>query len=149
MFCAFRLVFDDTVSVRSCYHILRSRTRLWRYRERRVSFLCFLLQDMSLVVRRVSDPVFMFCALGLVFGDTEGVRSRFHVLRARTLFRRNQGRQVSFLCFAPGLVFGGTEGVSFRFHFLRSQTRFLRYRGRRIPFSCFALPYLFSTVPRA
>jgi hypothetical protein len=61
-------------------------------------------------------PVFIFCAPGHVFGGTEGVRSRFHVLRARTSFRRYRGRRVPFSCFplpgkfsavprASGLVF--------------------------------------------
>jgi hypothetical protein len=72
----------------------------------------------------------MFCAPGLFFGGTEGVWSRFHVLRAR-------------------LVFGGTEGVGSRFQVLSSRTRFRRYRGRRVPFSCFARPDSFSAIPRA
>jgi hypothetical protein len=90
----------------------------------------------------------MFCVPGLVFGGTEGVGSRFHVLRALTRFRRYRGRHVLFSCFAlfdsfsavtsasgpvfmfsvPGLVFGGTEGVGYRFHFLRAQIRFRRNR---------------------
>jgi hypothetical protein len=41
----------------------------------------------------------MFCAPVLIFFGTEGVASRFHVLRARTRFRRYRGRQVSFSCF--------------------------------------------------
>jgi hypothetical protein len=93
---------------------------------------------------RVSGPVFIFCAAGLVFGGTEGVRSRFHVLRARTHFRRYRQRQLSFSCFAfldsfsavlrvpdpvfmfcaPGHVFGGTEGVRSQFHVLRSRLIF-------------------------
>jgi hypothetical protein len=72
----------------------------------------------------------MFCAPGHVFDGTEGVGSRFHVLRSRTRF-------------------DGTEGVGFRFHILRSRTHFRHYRGRRVPFSCFALPDSFSAVPRA
>jgi hypothetical protein len=111
----------------------------------------------------------MFCAPGLVFGGTEGVGSRFHVLRARTHFRRYLGRRVPFSCFplpdlfstvlsasgpvfmfcSPGLVFDGTECVGSRFHVLLSGTRFRRYRGRRVPFSCFSLPDSFSAVPSA
>jgi hypothetical protein len=111
----------------------------------------------------------MFCAPGLVFGGTEGVGSRFHVLRAPTRFRRYRWRRVSFSCFAsrdsfsavpwasgpvfmfcaPGLFFAGTEGAASRFHVMRSRTRFRRYRGRRVPFSCYALPDSFSEVPRA
>jgi hypothetical protein len=87
----------------------------------------------------------MFCAHGLVFCGTEGVGSRFHVLRARTSFQRYRGRRVPFSCFvrtdsfsavprasgptfmfyAPGLVFGGIEGVRSCFHVFRSRTRFL------------------------
>jgi hypothetical protein len=41
----------------------------------------------------------MFCTPGLVFGDNEGVESRFQVLRTRTRFLRYRGRQVPFSCF--------------------------------------------------
>jgi hypothetical protein len=106
----------------------------------------------------------MFCAPGLVFGVTEGVGSRFHVLRARTCFRRYRWRRVPFLYFAlpdmfsavpkgpvfmicaPRLVFVGTEGFRSRFQVLLSRTLFRRYRGRRVSFSCFTLPNSFSTV---
>jgi hypothetical protein len=85
---------------------------------------------------------------GLILGGFEGVKSRFHVVRACTRFLRYRGHRVPLSCFAPGLVFGLTEGVVFRFHVLRSRTRFLRYRGRPFPFSCFALPDSFSALPR-
>jgi hypothetical protein len=62
----------------------------------------------------------MFCAPGLIFGSTEDVGSRFHVLRSQT-----------------------------RFHVLRSRTSFRLYRGLHIPFSCFARPDTFSAIPRA
>jgi hypothetical protein len=111
----------------------------------------------------------MFCTPGLVFGGTEGVGSRFHVLRARTRFRWYRGRRVPFSCFArpdsfsavpratcpvlmfcaPGIVFDRTEGVVSRFHDLRARPRFQQYRGRRILFLCFALPDSFSAVARA
>jgi hypothetical protein len=111
----------------------------------------------------------LFCAPGIFLGGTEGVGSRFHVLRARTCFRRYRGRRVHFLCFlhlesfsavrrvsdsvymfcAPVLVFGGTESVRSRFQVLRAQSHFRRYRGRRIPYSSFVRPFSFSTVPRA
>jgi hypothetical protein len=61
----------------------------------------------------------MFCAPGLVFGGSEGVVSRFHVLGSRTRFRRYRGCRVPFSCFALP-----------------------------VSFSCFALPDSFSTVPR-
>jgi hypothetical protein len=99
-------------------------------RGRRVPFSCFALLDSFSAVPSVSGPVIMFYAPGLVFGGTEGVGSRFHVLRDRTHFRRYQGRQLPFSCFVR-------------------RTRFRRYRGRRIPFSYFALPNSFSAVPRA
>jgi hypothetical protein len=91
---------------------------------------------MFLGVPRPSGPFFTFGAPGHVFGGTEGVGSRFFILRARTHFRRYRGRRVSFSCFArpdslsavprasgpvfmfcaPRLIFGGTEGVVSRFH---------------------------------
>jgi hypothetical protein len=169
MFCAPGLIFCGTEGVASCFHVLSALTRFRRYRGRRDPFSCFTRPDSFSAVPRASGPVFMFCASGLVFGGTEGVGSRFHVLRSRTHFRRYRGRQVLFSCFAcpdsfsavpraaghvfmfcvPGLVSGGTEGVKSHFHNLRSRTRFLRYRARRVPFSCFARPESFSGIPRA
>jgi hypothetical protein len=110
----------------------------------------------------------MFCALGLFFGGTEGVRFCFHVWCARTHFRRHLGRRVLFSHFtrpnsfsavpttsgpvfmvcAPRHVFGGAKGVGSRFHVLRVRSHFRRYRGRRLPISSFALPDSFSAVPR-
>jgi hypothetical protein len=49
----------------------------------------------------VSGLVFIFCALGLNFGGTEGIVSRFYVLCSRTHFRRYRERRVPFSCFAP------------------------------------------------
>jgi hypothetical protein len=149
----------------SRFHNLHSRTRFCRYRGRQFPFSCVALLDLF----SASGPVFMFCASGLIFGGTAGVGTNFHVLRARTRFRRYRGRQVPFSCFsllesfpalprasgpvfmfcAPGLIFGGTECVGSCFHGLRSRARFRRYRGLRIPFSYFALPNTFSSVPRA
>jgi hypothetical protein len=120
-------------------------------------------------MRKASGPVLMFCASGLIFGGTEGVGCRFHVLRARTRFRRYRRRRVPFECFALpnsssavrrasghvfmycalGLVFDGTEGVGSRFYVLHARTHFQRYRRRLVPFSCFALPDTFSAVRRA
>jgi hypothetical protein len=111
----------------------------------------------------------MFCAPGLVFEGTEGVGSRFHVLRSLTRFRLFRGRRLPFSCFAcpnsfsavpmafgpvfmfcvPELIFGGIESVASRFHLLCSQAHFRRYRGRQRSFSCFALPDSFPDVPRA
>jgi hypothetical protein len=73
----------------------------------------------------------MFSAPELIFGGTDSVCSRFHVLRSRTHFRWCRRRRVSFS------------------RFLRSRTRFRRFRGSQIPFSCFVLPDTFSVVARA
>jgi hypothetical protein len=71
----------------------------------------------------------MFHAPGPVFGGIEGVRSRFHVLLSRTLFRRYRACRVPFSCFA----------------LLDS---FSAVRGRRVQFSCFAHPKPFWALPR-
>jgi hypothetical protein len=109
----------------------------------------------------------MFCAPGLVFGGTGGVKSRFLLLRSPNLFRRYRGCRVPFSCFArpytfsaiprasgpvfmfcaSELVFGGTKGVWSRFHILLIHNHFWRCQVRRVPFSCFALPDSFSAVP--
>jgi hypothetical protein len=169
MFCAPKLIFDGTEGVGSRFHVLRARTHFRQYRVRRVHFSCFVVPDSFSAVPRAFDPVFIFCAPGLILGDTEGVGSRFSVLRAQTLFRGYRGRRVPFSCFAlpnsfsavprasgpvfmicaPGLIFDGTEGVGSLFHVLRARTRFRQYRGRRVPFSCFTLKDSFSVVPRA
>jgi hypothetical protein len=144
LICAPGLVFGGTEGVGSRFLGLRVRTCFRRYRGRRVLFSCFALPDSFSVVPRVSGPVFMFRAPGLIFGGTKSVGSHFHVLRSRTRFRRYRGRQFPFSCFAipdsfsaisrasglvfmfcaPGIVFGGTEGVGSRFHVLRARTRF-------------------------
>jgi hypothetical protein len=136
MFCAPGHVFGGAEGVGSRFQVLRSRTRFRRYRRRPLSFSCFALPDTFSAVWRASGPVFMFCALGLIFGGSNGVEFRFHVLRPHTCFWRSRGRRVPFSCFAlpdsfsavrrtyapvfmfcaHGLIFGGTEGV--RSHFL-------------------------------
>jgi hypothetical protein len=121
--------------LRVLLHALRYWTCFRRFRGRWVPFSYFLRPDSFSAVPRASAPVFMFCPPELVFGGTEGVRSRFHV-------------------FVTGHIFGGVEGVRTRFHILPSRTHFRRYRGRRyrqrrVLFSCFALPDSFSVVPRA
>jgi hypothetical protein len=167
MFCAPGHVFDGTEGVRYLFHVLCARTHFRRQRGCRVPFPCFALPESFPVVPRASGPVFKFYAPGLFFGGTEGVGSRFHVLRARTRFRRYRGHRLPFSCFvlldsfsavprasgpvfmfcAPRLVFGGTEGVGSRFHVLRSRTHFRWYRGCLFLFLCFALPDSFSEVP--
>jgi hypothetical protein len=84
----------------SRFIFLRARTRFRRYRGRWISFSFFTLPDSFSTVPRASGPVFMFCAPGLIFGVTEGVGSRFHVLRSRTRFWRYRERRVPFPCFS-------------------------------------------------
>jgi hypothetical protein len=88
MFCALILIFNGTNGVVSRFPIFRARTRVRRYRGRQIPFSNFALPDSFSAVPRASLPVFNFCAPGLVLGGSEGVGSRFHVLHARTLFRR-------------------------------------------------------------
>jgi hypothetical protein len=167
LFCAPGLVFSGTEGVGSCFHVLRARSRVPRYRGRRVPFSNFALPDSFSTVPSASGTVFTFSAPGLGFGSTEGVGSRFHVLRVRAHFRGYRGRRVPFLSFAlldsfsavlrasgpvftfcaPILFFGCTEGVVFRFHVLRARTPFRRCRVRS--YSCFARSDSFSAVPRA
>jgi hypothetical protein len=150
MFCAPGHIFGGTESVGSRFHVLRARTHFLRYRGRWVPVSCFALPDSFSAVPRASAPVFMFCAHRLIFDDTEGVGTNFHVLCTRTHFLRYQGRWLPFFMFCGlGLVFGGTEGVGSRFHVLRSRSHFRRYQCCRLPFSCFALPNSFSAVPTA
>jgi hypothetical protein len=128
----------------SNFHLFRVWIHFRRYRGRRVPFSSFALPDSFLAVPRASAPVFMLCAPRLGFDGTEGVMSRFQVLRARTRFRRYRGRRLPFSCFArpdsfstvtwasgpvfmfcvPVLIFGGTEGVGTRFLALCAQTHF-------------------------
>jgi hypothetical protein len=129
LYCSPGLVFDGSGGVGSRFHVLGARTHLLRYRGRRVPFSYIARPDSFSTVPGVSGPVFMFCAPRLVFDGTEGVGTRFRVLRARSHFRRYRGCRLPFSCFVlPG--------------------SFTAYRGRRVPFSCFARPYSFSAVPR-
>jgi hypothetical protein len=150
MFCPPGLVFSGTWCDVSRFHVLCSRTRFRRNRERRVPFSCFALPDSFSMVPRVSGPIFMFCDPELIFGSTEGVGFRFHVLRSRTYFLAVLRAMVPFstvprasgpvfMIYAPGHIFGSVEGVGSCFHVLRSRTRFRWYRGHRVSFSCFAL----------
>jgi hypothetical protein len=137
IFCAPGLVFSDIVGVGSRFHVLRYRTHFWRYRGRRVPFSCFALSDYFSAVPRASSPVFIFCAPGLIFGDTGEVRSCFIVLRPNSFSTVRRASGFVFMFCAPRLIFGGTGGVGSRFHVLRAPTHFRRYRARRVPFSCF------------
>jgi hypothetical protein len=88
----------------------------------------------------------MFYALELVFGGTDGVRSRYHVFAPGHIFGGAKGVRSRFDVLRLGLVFDGSEGVGSRIHFLRARTRFRRYRRRRVPFSSFALRDSFWAV---
>jgi hypothetical protein len=169
MFCTPGVVSRGTEGVRSHFHVLRSEARFRRYGGRWVSISCFALPDTFSAVPRAAGPVFMFYSSGLIFGNTEGVRSRFHVLSARLIFGGAEGVRSCFhvlrsrTCFsavpsesdpifmfcAPELIFNGLEGDGSRFDVLCAETSFQLCRGRRVPFSCFALPDSFSAVPRA
>jgi hypothetical protein len=81
-------------------------THFRRNRGRRLPFSCFFVRE-------------------LIFGGTEGIKSRFHALRSREHFRWYGGRQFSF-------------------SYIVRRPHFRRYRGRPVPFSCFALPDSFS-----
>jgi hypothetical protein len=105
MFYAPEFFFAGIEGVGSSSHVLRFRTRLRRYRRRLVQFSCFALSDLFWAV---PSPVFMFCALRLIFGGTDGVRSHFHVC-------------------ALELVFDCTEDVGSHFYVLRFLTRFVLY----------------------
>jgi hypothetical protein len=167
MFFAPRHVFSCAEGVRSLFHVWRSRTHFRRYRGRRVPFSCLALPDSFSAITmasgpfscfarpthfrrsRASGPVFMYCAPGLVFGDTDGVGTRFHVSHPNLFLAVLRASDSFFMFCAPGLIFGGTEGVRSRFLIFRSRTCFWGYRGRQVPFSCFALPDSLSAVPSA
>jgi hypothetical protein len=125
MFCAPRLIFGGSEGVWCRFIVLRARTDFRRYRGRPVPFLCFALPDSFSALLRASAPVFMFYAPWLVSRGTEGVRSRFHVLRSRLIFDGNKGVGSRFC--ATGVVSCDTEGVGTRFEVLRSCTRFWWY----------------------
>jgi hypothetical protein len=169
MFCAPRLIFGGTVRVGSRFHVFSIRTRFRRYRgveshslflrarthfrpfqERRVPFSRFALPDSYLAETGSSGPVFLFCAPGVIFGDSECVGSRFPIFAPPYSFSAvPRASSLVFMFCAPGLVFGGTVGVGSRFHVFCSRTRFRWYQGHRVPHSCFALPDSLSAVPKA
>jgi hypothetical protein len=99
MFCASGLIFGGNEGVGSRFNVFHARTHCRQYRGCPILFSCFALPDMCSAVPSVSGHVFMFCTSGLVFGGTEGVGSRFHVLCSRTHFRRYGGCRVQFSCF--------------------------------------------------
>jgi hypothetical protein len=113
MFCAPGLVFGGTEGFGSRFYVFHAQTCFRRNRGRLVPFLYFLHLDSYLAVLRASDSVFMlwrthsfsavprssgpvlkFCVPGLVFDGTEGIKSRFQVLRSQTRFRWYGGCRV-------------------------------------------------------
>jgi hypothetical protein len=113
MYSVPRLVFGGTESNGSCFHVLCVGTSFWRYRGRRIPFLCFQRKEGRLVPfscfarpdsfsaeTRVSSLIFLFCAPRRLSRGTEGAGSRFHALRTRTRFRRYHRHRVPFSCFA-------------------------------------------------
>jgi hypothetical protein len=168
IFCDLGLAFDGTEGAGPRFHVLRSKNRLGLYQGRRVPFSSFELPDTFFAVSRASCPIFMFCTSGLIFGRTEGVESRIHVLRSRSHFGRYRGCRVQFSCFAlpdsfgavpsssgpvfmfcaVGIIFGDIEGEGSRFCVLRSHIHFRRYRGRWVSIVCFALSDSFSADRR-
>jgi hypothetical protein len=150
MSCSPGLVFGGTKVVGSRFHVLHARTRFRRYRRRRVPFSCFAHPDSFSAVQRASVPIFLFCVPERAFSGSEGVGSRFRVLRARTRFHLYRGRRIPFPCFAIPYSFSTVPRVvRSRFHILRFRTHFRRYRVCPIPFSCFPLSDMFSAVSRA
>jgi hypothetical protein len=169
MLCVVGLVLRRTEGVGSRLHVLHSRTRFGRYRERRVPSSCFARSVPFWAVSRASGPVFMFCVARFISGNTERVESQFHILHSLIHFLRNRGSRVSYSCFAlpdsfsaesrelgpvfmfctPGPILCGIEGVGSSFHVLRSRTHFLWNIRSRVPYSCFAFLDPFWAVPRA
>jgi hypothetical protein len=155
MFCALKLIFGGNEGVWSRFHVLRSINRFGRYRGRRVPLSYLALPDSFSAIPRAPCFVFMFCAPGPILSGSEGVISRFYVLRSRTRFYvlcskpvRAELRAPSpiFMFDATGPVSGGIEGAESNFHVSRSPPHFPQYLGRRVPFSCFSLPDTFSAV---
>jgi hypothetical protein len=130
IFCAPGHIFGSNEGIGSRSHVWRAQPHFRRCRVRRVPFSWFSRPFSFSAIPRAWGPVFMFCALDLIFGGTEGVGFRFHVSHARSCFQRYRGHGLPFT-------------------FLRARTHFRQFRGRRFPFSCIARPYLCSTVPRA
>jgi hypothetical protein len=87
MFCAPGLIFDGPEGAGFGFLVLRCRVR-------QVPFSCFALRDSFSAKTRVLGPVLMFCAPGVVSHGTEGVGSRFEVLRSRIRYWRYHGHRV-------------------------------------------------------
>jgi hypothetical protein len=153
MFCAPELIFGGTNGVRTLFRRCGGRPDAFltvpMASTPQLPLSYFALPDSFSTVPRASGPIFMFCPSELVFGNTDDVSFRFHVLRPQTRFRRYRANQVPFSYFAiPDSFFTGTEGVGSHLHILRGRIRFRRDRSRLHLFLCFALPDTFSTVRR-
>jgi hypothetical protein len=147
LFCAAKLVFGGTGGVVSRFIVLRARTRLRRYRRRRVWFSCFSLPGSFSAVKGASGPVFLFCACATLFDEVRnaawgamgcGRRTRRSLLSVHfpllDMFSAVPRASVPvFIFYAPEFVFDGTGGVIFPFIILRTWTRLRRYRRRRVP----------------
>jgi hypothetical protein len=110
--CAPVRVFGGMKVVESSFHDLGSRTCFRRYGGCRVLLSCLALPNTFSPVMRVPNAVFMFCALGVISRGTEGVRSRFHVLHARTHFRRYPGNPEPISYFALSDMFSAIPSAS-------------------------------------
>jgi hypothetical protein len=60
----------------------------------------------------------MFCAPEHIFGGTEGIGSRFHVLRSRSFMAVPRASGAIFMFCTPELVLGSTVGVESLFYVL-------------------------------
>jgi hypothetical protein len=152
MFSAPGLVFCGTEGIKSCFHVLCSRTPFRQCRMRRVPFSYLARPDSFSTVPRTSSPVFLFCALRIIFGGTEGVGSHFLILGAQTPFRRYRERRVPFSCFALPDSISAEMRVSGRvFIFCPPELVFIVSVVRRAscPVFMYCAPGLFSVVPRA
>jgi hypothetical protein len=149
MFCVLGHVFVGTEGVGSRFHVLPARTCFQRKRGCRVPFLCFALPESFNAVPRASGTIFMFCALGLIFGGTEDVGSHFsYFARENSFSAVSKASAPVFIFCVPGLIFGGTEGVGSHFLVLRSRTHLRRFRYSHVLFSCFSHPDTSSAVSR-
>jgi hypothetical protein len=74
------------------------------------------------MVLRSLGPVFMFYTPELILIGTEGIRSSFHILSARTRFGVPRALGPFFMFCAHGPIFGESESVGSIFHVLGSQT---------------------------
>jgi hypothetical protein len=106
------LIFGGTEGVGSRFHVLHARTHFRLYRGRWVPFSCSARPHSFSAVSRASSFFFMFCGTGLIFGGSDGVRSRSYVLCPRTRVRRYRGRRVLTSCFAFPYSFSAVSRVS-------------------------------------